>query len=296
MIFYPESTKNTLAPFEKDALLSAMQNNTILESRALVCDNSKNLHFKFGDLTAIMPYTECALSIDGGEIRDIAILSRVGLRTCFIIEDFTANGLILSRKKAQQRCLNEYVDTLCCGDVISARITHIENFGAFCDIGCGITALLPIDSMSVSRITSPYDRFVVGQEIYCVVKSRDEKNRIILSTKELFGTWLENAANFSVGETVLGVVRSVESYGIFVELAPNLAGLAESSSNIECGQTVSVFIKNIQPEKMKIKLSILHSVDTAMPLYNNFTKTSGHISKWLYSTAESTRKIESLFD
>ena len=37
-------------------------------------------------------------------------------------------------------------------------VTHIEPFGAFCDVGCGISALLPIDCMSVSRISSPADR------------------------------------------------------------------------------------------------------------------------------------------
>ena len=42
----------------------------------------------------------------------------------------------------------------------------------------------------------------------------------------MLGTWAENAALFSPGQTVTGVVRSVEDYGIFVELTPNLAGLA----------------------------------------------------------------------
>ncbi|MGL0910084.1 hypothetical protein ACSTB0_13670, partial [Faecalibacterium wellingii] len=42
----------------------------------------------------------------------------------------------------------------------------------------------------------------------------------------LLGTWEENAAGFTVGETVVGIVRSVEEYGTFIEIAPNLAGLA----------------------------------------------------------------------
>lgn len=32
---------------------------------------------------------------------------------------------------------------------------------------------------------------------------------------------------FQPGETVTGTVRSIETYGVFVELTPNLAGLAE---------------------------------------------------------------------
>ena len=132
-------------------------------------------------------------------------------------------------------------------------MTHLESFGAFCDIGCGVPALLPIDCMSVSRIQSPADRVHEGQDILCAVKSRDTEGRIVLTMKELLGTWLENAAAFAAGETVVGLVRSVEPYGVFVELAPNLAGLAEAAPGLDCGQLVSVYIKSIIPEKMKIK-------------------------------------------
>ncbi len=296
MKFYPESTKNPLAPLSMPEIISAMQQSDIIESRALICDSEKNLHFKLGAIEATIPYSEFAPQIESGDIRDIAVLSRVGMRTCFVVDKIVNDTVILSRKKAQQICMENYINKLLPGDIIFARITHIENFGAFCDIGCGIIALLPIDCMSVSRINTPKDRFTQGQQIYCVVKSRDEKNRIVLSTKELFGTWLENAKQFTEGQTVLGVVRSIESYGVFVELAPNLAGLAETCQDVECGQTVSVFIKSIQPEKMKIKLAILNTVDCKIPVYKNFTKTSGHIDIWEYSTPNCFKNIKSIFD
>ena len=49
-----------------------------------------------------------------------------------------------------------------------------------------------------------------------------EGTRITLTHKELLGTWAENAAQFHAGETVAGIIRSVEPYGVFVELSPNL--------------------------------------------------------------------------
>jgi len=58
---------------------------------------------------------------------------------------------------------------------------------------------------------------------------------------------------WSMRETaVAGIVRSVESYGIFVELTPNLAGLAELKENVHAGQQASVFIKSILPNRMKV--------------------------------------------
>ena len=38
---------------------------------------------------------------------------------------------------------------------------------------------------------------------------------ITLTHKELLGTWEENIAMFQTGETVAGIIRSVEPYGIF---------------------------------------------------------------------------------
>ena len=69
--------------------------------------------------------------------------------------------------------------------------------------------------------------YTVGQQLLCAIKNRDEQDRIVLTLRELLGTWSENAACFAAGETVVGIVRSVEDYGVFIEIAPNLAGLAE---------------------------------------------------------------------
>ena len=108
----------------------------------------------------------------------------------------------LSRADAQREFISEYSDKLAIGDVIDAKVTHLEQFGCFVDIGCGVPSLIPIDAISVSRISHPSDRFSVGQFIKAVVRSR-ENSRICLTHKELLGTWEENTANFKAGETVL---------------------------------------------------------------------------------------------
>ncbi len=300
MLFYPENTAIAPSPQTKEALTQAMHSKKILEAKAISCDANKNLHFNLGELKGIIPKEECVLNYNENTVRDIAILSRVGKKTCFVVKDIISNSgesyALLSRKQAQEQCTLQYINNLKSGDIISAKITHLENFGAFCDIGCGISALLPIDCMSVSRISSAYDRFYKGQNIFCAVKSKDEHGRLVLSTKELFGTWLENADKFHIGQTVIGVVRSIESYGVFIELTPNLTGLAEHTQSVKCGQCVSVFIKNIQPEKMKIKLSILQTVEQIPTKEYEYTKKSGHISRWLYSTKGCTKFMQTVFD
>ncbi len=180
--------------------------------------------------------------------------------------------------------------------MIPCTVTHIENFGAFCDVGCGISALLPIDCLSVSRIASPADRVTVGQQLLCAIKNRDEQDRIVLTLRELLGTWSENAACFAAGETVVGIVRSVEDYGVFIEIAPNLAGLAEPDTALRPGQTVSVYIKSILPDKMKIKLVVVNkNLNQKMRFEPHYFVTRGRLDRWIYSTPQSRKQIETVF-
>ena len=185
------------------------------------------------------------------------------------------------------------------GDLIPARITHLESFGAFVDIGCGIISLLSIDCISVSRISHPSARVRVGDRIHTVVKSVDERGRVYVSVRELLGSWKENADRFSEGQTVRGIIRSVESYGVFVELMPNLAGLAEYRDDVHPGQTAAVYIKSIIPEKMKIKLIIIDTQEHSKarePLdYFIDVNRISHIDYWRYSPPTSNKTIETVF-
>ena len=282
------------------ALRDAYYAGSILEGRVIRCDGGHNLHVDLGCMKGIIPREEGAMGIEEGTVRDIALISRVNKPVCFVITGFrTENGettAILSRRKVQNECMQTYISSLKAGDVIPATVSHIEGFGVFCDIGAGISALMPIDSISVSRIPHPAARFTAGQNIFAVVKSVDESGRITLSHKELLGTWEENAALFSVGETVPGIVRSVEKYGIFGELTPNLAGLAEFSDGVTAGSHAGVYIKSIIPSKMKIKLIIVDSFDADYPVSQpRYFIREGHIDNWRYSPDDSPKLIESEF-
>lgn len=62
----------------KEALLAAAQDGSILQATATRCDVQHNLILPLDGMTGIMPREECALGIDTGTTREIAILSRVG--------------------------------------------------------------------------------------------------------------------------------------------------------------------------------------------------------------------------
>ena len=178
-------------------------------------------------------------------------------------------------------------------------MTHEEPFGAFVDIGCGIVSLLSIDCISVSRISHPRDRFACGDFLRAAVKCIDRQTgRIYMTEKELLGSWEENAALFEPGQTVTGLVRSIEDYGIFVELTPNLAGLAEYKEGVSVGDRATVFIKSINPERMKIKLVLIDSYkdfSAPAPLRYFLPEDCNRLSSWRYSPDCCPKSVGTVF-
>ena len=301
---------NSQALTSLSAMERAAQSRQICEGICTLCDQDMRLHVALGAYEGIIEREEVLYDPNGGEIKDIAVITRVGKPICFhILGIERTNGrytVRLSRRSAQRECFEKHISRLCPGDILPAVVTHLESFGAFVDIGCGFSSLLSVDCLSVSRISHPADRLCCGMPIYAVVKTVDRlQHRVFVSQRELLGTWLENAARFEAGQTVSGIIRSVEPYGVFIELAPNLAGLAElrgsGNTPVRCavGDTAAVFIKSILPERMKIKLVIIDAYPTTegpAPLhYYIDPEKTNHIDYWEYSPAASTRLIETVF-
>ncbi len=303
MKFYPEGQNEALQrSFESlEEVKIAMMNGSVIESRVLLCDSEHNLHVDLGIIRGIIPREEGAIGIDDGTTRDIALISKVNKFVCFTIlgfqrDDFGNISAILSRKAVQLGCKMNFIDRLSVGDIIDARVTHLEKFGAFIDIGSGINALIPIDMLSVSRISHPRERLYEGENIKVILRKK-EPNKLTFSLKELLGTWSENATLFEVGQTVTGIVRSIETYGVFVELMPNLAGLAEPCDFLFEGQRVAVYIKSILPDKMKIKLVVVEAFEEAdMADELTYFISADHLSRFDYSPKNAPKEIVTIFD
>lgn len=296
MSYIQESNMELTTNITMTMLKESIEKHTVLCAIALIYEKDKGLHFNLNGISAFMPFDEVAYSPDGKTPKEATVITRVNKKVCFTVTDIITDEknttVIISRKAVQKNYYEDFIEKLVPGDVIECAATHIDSFGVFCDIGYGITALLPINFISVSRINSPRDRFQPGQNLYACIKSIDSSGRIVLTHKELLGSWMENAQLFRPMTTAVGVVRSIEDYGIFIELMPNLAGLAEICPGVEVGDVVNVYIKSILPDKMKVKLVIMSVLEE-----NEFTNdikyfiTDGHIDHWRYSTDSNIKNV-----
>ncbi|MDD4772727.1 MAG: S1 RNA-binding domain-containing protein [Eubacteriales bacterium] len=298
------TTENRSLISSSGGLQYAAANGKILEGMATLCDSNMNITVDLGGMRGLITREEAALCAEGETVKDIAIITRVGRAVCFKVISLERDEkgqpyALLSRRMAQQECMREKLMCMIPGDITDAKITHLERFGAFADIGCGLVSLMPVDCISVSRISHPRDRFYIGMNIRAIIKSIDYDNgRIYISHRELLGTWLENASAFEAGQTAAGIIRSIEDYGIFVELTPNLAGLAELRDDVTVGQTAAVYIKNIVPDRMKIKLVLVDSYrGELIPRRMKYFLDDGenHIDYWRYSPRGCSKVIETNF-
>lgn len=296
-IYLPEGLRTALPP-DLSALREAQNNGTILEAAVLRCGTDRSLQVSLRGMTGIIPHDEALAPWISGAGRDISLLTCVGNPVCFHVNEISADAkgaprILLSRRSAQEQAKAYFLRHYTPGSVVLSRVTHLEPFGAFLDIGCGVIALLPIENISVSRIRHPGERLRVGQKLLTVVANVDPSiPRFTMTLKELLGTWLENAAQFCPGETVPGIVRAVKEYGCFVELAPNLSGLADLREDVAEGDRVSVFIKSIRPERMKIKLQIIRRLPperAVRPLHPFIT--DGELTRWVYSPPDCEKPV-----
>ncbi len=266
--FVPEGWNNLNKTFSMEELNMASASGSIMEAKVTKCDSNYNLYLDLGNnITGIIPREEVeAVNVDEtGFPKPNICTSKIDKFVQFKVKDTSRKDvIILSRRAVGKDAINWMRNDLKEGTCVCGIVTNIRPFGAFVEIGGGIVGLVHIEDISVARIKSPFERFKIGQKINIMVKSIDRKtNRVILSYKEMLGTWEENAKDLKEGMKATGIVRETEKHknGIFVELKPNLVGLAEYKENVKYGQTVNVYIKKIIPEKKKIKLLIIDNIN-----------------------------------
>lgn len=228
------------------------------------CDTYYNLYVNLGNnVTGIMPRSEIeAINVDENGLPKVNLCTgKVNKYVQFKIKQIDDdNNILLSRKEVQKETLEWIKHNLKVGDIVKGIVKSVKPYGAFVEIGGGVVGLVHIEDLSVARIKTPFERIKIGQNIKVMVKSiNKEEGKINLSYKETLGTWEENVNNFFIGMKTQGIIRETEKNknGIFIELTPNLVGMAEYQEGLKYGEKIDVYVKKIDKDRKKIKLNII---------------------------------------
>jgi ribosomal protein S1 len=239
-----------------------------LVKATVIGENSGGLELKVGPVSAFMPASE----IDVKRVETFADL--VGQTwVCEVIEVAPKRKrVVLSRRAVLMRERREARDrsfeALGVGQVVKGKVEKLEPFGAFVDIGNGVTGLLHVSNISHQRVADPSKVLVLGQELEVQILEVSGK-KVGLGLKQLSADpWETAAARLKPGGVIEGKVVRIAEFGAFVEVEPGIEGLlhrsqvssdrnAKLSDFVKVGQSVKVRVVGVEPGKKRISLSML---------------------------------------
>lgn len=256
-------TKNTVLSIEE--LRAIKETQQVLDMFIEDIDENFNMVGRVGkDTKAIIPREEASSVVgEDGFVEEKFITNKKGKVIPVCIKEIIEVGeeglrLVMSKRLLELKVRRWMYMNLKPGVKLKGVVVGLKDYAAFVDVGGGVAGILKLQDMSDTLLTNAADMFKVGQKIDVVVKKYDrDTGRIELSYKELLGSFEQNVKGFKEGDIVEGTVRNRIKTGVFVELKPNVVGIAEHVNGIEYGQEVLVSIKKINLEKKKIKLIII---------------------------------------
>jgi small subunit ribosomal protein S1 len=174
--------------------------------------------------------------------------------------------LILSEKALWEEEQKNVLAKYAVGNTVEGDVTAVTDFGAFVKFD-SLEGLVHISEIAWQRIDHPRDLVKIGDHVKAEIIGI-QGAKIFLSMKKLTDDpWKRVAANYSVGSMVEGKILKANPFGFFVELDPEIHGLAHISelSNTpikdptevaKVGDTLTWRIISIEPENHRLGLSL----------------------------------------
>ena len=118
------------------------------------------------------------------------------------------------------------------GDRVTGRVVSLTDYGAFVELEEGIEGLIHISEMSwTRRVKHPSKMVAIGDNVETIVLDIDSKNkRISLGMKQIEpNPWTLLHERYPVGTRILGKIRNITDFGIFIGIEEGIDGLVHIS-------------------------------------------------------------------
>jgi small subunit ribosomal protein S1 len=233
--------------------------------------NSGGLQVELGGARGFCPMSQ----VESGFCADASVYVGRTLEFLVTAVEEGRGGAVLSRrallKRAEEEAARQLLATLKPGDEREGRVTRLEAFGAFVDLG-GVEGMVHVSEIRHERTNHPQDALAPGDAVRVRVlrleSGRDGRPRIALSIRACApDPWDTAPARFAVGARVTGTVARLADFGAFVTLAPGIDGLVHVSQVargrvnharevLAAGQEVEAVVLSVDVAQRRIALSI----------------------------------------
>ncbi|MFA6131903.1 MAG: S1 RNA-binding domain-containing protein [Patescibacteria group bacterium] len=236
--------------------------------------NKGGLLMRIGHVTGFLPVSQLSPEhyprVSGGDKNKILekLRSYVGTDMDVRVIDVNENEekLIVSEKSVWEERQKDLISRYRVGDKVMGEITALADFGAFVRFDT-LEGLVHISEIAWQRIDHPRDLLKVGQQVEAEIIGI-EGSKIFLSMKKLVDDpWKRIQEEYKIGDTVKGKVLKINPFGFFVELTPEIHGLAHVSElsnqpNIDpttlgkIGDEMEFKVVSIEPKEHRLGLSL----------------------------------------
>jgi len=245
----------------------------IVEARVLEA-NKGGLLIRLHHVTGFLPVSQLSPEnyprVSGGDKNKILEKLRtfVGQNIKVRVIDVNENDdkLIVSEKAVWEDQQKNVIAKYQIGDVVEGEVTAVADFGAFVKFEA-LEGLVHISEIAWQRIDHPRDVLKTGQHVRAEIIGI-EGSKIFLSMKKLLADpWKSVGERYKVGDVVKGKVLKVNPFGFFVELDPEIHGLAHVSELSDTpmadvktlanpGDILDFKVVSVEPQEHRLGLSL----------------------------------------
>jgi small subunit ribosomal protein S1 len=177
----------------------------------------------------------------------------------------------LGMKQTQEDPWNHVQEAYPLGKKVSGKVMSITDYGAFVELEPGVEGLIHVSEMSwTKKVKHPSKVLEVGSEVECQVLEVDSRaKRISLGLKQLEpDPWTLFTDKYKPGDRVVGKVRSITDYGVFVGIEEGVDGMVHKtdlswtlkvgnpSDLYQKGDEVEAIILSINHDEKKVSLGV----------------------------------------
>lgn len=151
------------------------------------------------------------------------------------------------------------------------KVTNIADYGCFVEIEEGVEGLVHVSEMDwTNRNVNPNKVVALGDEVEVMILEIDEeRRRISLGIKQCKqNPWEEFSERYNKNDKVVGNIKSITDFGIFIGLEGGIDGLIHLSDlswseagedavrNFKKGDEIEAIVLSVDPDRERISLGV----------------------------------------